>query len=264
MSDINNNGVATQRTGDTAPPSGSEAQGGTITSIDKGSSLPSALQSGEQSNESKDQGSTLPSADSLKEVETTKEPDADKGEEGEESKEDEEKGEEQKGAPEEYAEFDISAGKEIGYQMSDEQRNEFVAFGKENDLTDKQMQNILNLHMKREKEVATQRDATNNKLIEDYKKDGLRKSLEIYGDKYATMEKKNKITFEKFFSVPLLNPKKEGETLIDALNDIGISYQSEFFEVLNRITALISEDSVIPGSNAGQDPTKRTLEDAFK
>jgi hypothetical protein len=251
MADEINSGGTTQPMGDTAPPTGEAAPS---TPDSSGStSFPSALD-GEQG--------TKPDTESLPSAEGDKVGEKEAGEDSKKDEDSKEDGEEQKGAPETYGDFDLSAGEDIGYAINDEQKEEFVAFGKENDLSDKQMQNILNLHIQREKQANEARDANNSKMIDDYKKDGLQKSLKTYGDKYATMVKRNAVTYDKIFSVPMQG--EEGRTLKDHFNDIGVSQQPEFFEVLNIISSMISEDATIPGAGGGHDTRKDTLETFFK
>jgi hypothetical protein len=252
MTEVNNDGGTTQPTGDTAP---STDEGSTAQPTD---SIAEALATAEPQDKGKEAKETkgvssLPKADG--------EPGSQEKKPEEEIKErnkDDESDKELKGAPEEYGEFDLNAGKEIGYQISAEHGEAFSKFGKDNNLTQKQMQNVIEFDIARQKETLE----ANKKLIDDYKQEGLQEGLKIHGDKYHVMHAKNMVTYDKFFSIPLRG--EEGKTLKDALNDIGISSQPEFFELLNRMTAAISEDVTIPGASGGSDPRKRTLEDAFK
>lgn len=196
---------------------------------------------------------TLPGSEEAKETDVNENLPGTEEEKGEGEEEPKDEEEEQVGAPEEYADFDVSAGEDIGYGISDEQKEEFVAFGKDNNFTDKQMKSILQLDIKRRKEEIAGRKATNDKLIEEYAKEGINASRKEHGEKYGDMQTKNGITYNKFFS-------KEART---QLNRSGISSQPWFTNVLNNITNAISEDHMVPGeSKKGKDLAKRTLAEA--
>jgi hypothetical protein len=155
-----------------------------------------------------------------------------------------------KGAPEAYADFDISAGEEIGYSFTEEQTEAFKAFGKENNLDDKQMAGIVNFDIAREK----MRAEANNKLVADMKTDGVKASRQKHGEKYSAMHAKNAQVYNKFFD----------EDTRTKLNDYGVSSMPGFFDALNAISSVLSEDVIVPGDAGGNDPSSRKLEDFFK
>jgi hypothetical protein len=152
--------------------------------------------------------------------------------------------------PEGYEPFDLSKGKDIGYALNEEQTKLYHEFGKEHGFDQPQMQAILDLDIERQVENA----AANEKFIKEYKAEGIKASRKEHGDKYPALHKKNTIIFEKFFA----------EDYRTELNDAGISSQPGFFNMLNAISSVLSEDVTVPADSGSQDPRKRTLVDFFK
>lgn len=154
------------------------------------------------------------------------------------------------GAPEEYGDFDISAGEETGYVISDEQTKAFTDMARDLNLTKEQAQKLLSFDIDRHKEVST----VNAKTIEDYKVDGLQASRKEHGDKFKALYSKNSQVYAKFFS----------EDARITLNDMGISSQPWFFNALKAFSSVLSEDVMVPSDSGANDPSKRTLEEYFK
>jgi len=153
------------------------------------------------------------------------------------------------GAPEEYAPFDISAGEDIGYELSDDQKEAFIAFGKDNNLSDKQMAGVINFDIARQKATLEANEA----FLKDQQVEHIKEIRKKYGDKYAETHKKNAQVYEKFFS----------EDIRRVLNSY-VSVMPGFFDALTSISSALSEDTFIPSESSGDDPSNRTLEDFFK
>jgi hypothetical protein len=150
------------------------------------------------------------------------------------------------GAPEAYAEFDLSAGKDIDYKMSDSQKEEFIKFGKEQGFDDAKMASLINFDIERNKALAEE----NAQFVKTYGEEGLAASRKEHGEKFAALHAKNGQVYNKFF------PEEARKTL----NDMGISSQPWFFNALKSISAVMSEDTTVPGDGGA---TEKTLRDTF-
>lgn len=153
------------------------------------------------------------------------------------------------GAPEKYEAFDISAGEDIGYTLTDAQREKFEKFGQDNKLTQETMNALVQFDIERAREL----NASNDQFIKDYLETGIKETRKLYGEKYAEQYAKNGKVFNKFF------PEEARKNL----NDSGISGQPWFAQILQNIGNAISEDVTVP-NEGGKDPSERTLEDFFK
>lgn len=147
---------------------------------------------------------------------------------------------EQKGAPESYEDFDISLGEDIGYSLTDDQKESFIALGKENGFTQEQMNKLVAFDIERARATME----SNNKFIEDYKAEGIKATRKEHGDKYASLHKKIGGVYQKFFD----------EEFRKSLNDMGISSQPGFFNALNKISSVLSEDVTVPGDSTSAIP----------
>jgi hypothetical protein len=156
------------------------------------------------------------------------------------------------GAPEKYEAFDVSEGKDmdIPYAINEEQFAALTEIGKKRGLSQEALQDIVNLDISRSKADA-ERD---NQIVADYKADGIKASRKEHGEKYSERHAKNSQVYQKL--VPEVETRKK-------LNDMGTSSQPWFYNLLHRVSQMISEDVTVP-NDGGNDPSKRTLEDFFR
>jgi hypothetical protein len=158
--------------------------------------------------------------------------------------------EEQTGAPEKYEPFDVSAGEELGYSFTEEQAEAFGEIARDLNLSQEQANKLVAFDIERVKATAE----ANNKLVADMKADGIKASRQKHGEKYSEIHAKNAQVYNKFFD----------EETRTKFNDYGVSAMPGFFDALNAISLVLSEDVMVPGDSGAADPSKNTLEDFFK
>lgn len=151
--------------------------------------------------------------------------------------------------PEDYGEFDFSKGKDIEYDMTEEELSEYIEFAKENKLTKEQAQAIIDFDIIREKEII----ALRKKELDEQISASIKQSRKEHGEKYSTMHKKNNIVYNKLFD-------KETRAI---LNASGISVLPGFFNALNYVSEKISEDTFVNSDRTIKDRSKRTLGEAL-
>jgi hypothetical protein len=149
--------------------------------------------------------------------------------------------------PIEYGEFDISKGKDIGYEMSEERATAFKELAKGLGLTKEQAQALVDHHIGMESATQTKQA----EFLKTYREDGLKETKDFYKEKYPEQAEKNNRAYEKFFT-------KEFRKQLD---DWGTSAQLEFQKSLANIAAAISEDTTVPGDS--RNTRGNTLKDSF-
>jgi hypothetical protein len=156
------------------------------------------------------------------------------------------------GAPEEYGDFDISAGKEINYQLSDEQKAAFGELAKSLNLTQEQAQSLVAFDIAKNQQSIASQEA----FAKSYQDDGLAAQRKEYGEKYDEQHAKNDKVFKKFFDEPTRA----------FLNDSGISSQLGFANGLKAMAAALSEDTTVPpdGNNKKNESLSSMFSDLNK
>lgn len=137
------------------------------------------------------------------------------------------------GAPEQYEAFDVSAGEDIGYKLTDEQEKALSEFGKANGLSQEQMNGIIKYDIERQKAQIKADDEADKAEITEWQEQARKE----HGDKYKDVLAGAKKVWDSTI-VP-----KGFKTLLTATK---LNYHPQVLNLFHNISKFISEDVFVP------------------
>jgi hypothetical protein len=186
------------------------------------------------------------SSTTSEEVQTQAPPDEQKSDAATEDTEESNEDTQEAGAPESYSDFEVPED----YGINDDSLTDYTSWAKENNLSQEQAQEGVNMVTKMQEAQVEQWVEQQKAWVDDAKKDA-----EIGGEK-----------FDQNVSVAVKARDSFGTSeFSEMLDSSGLGNHPEMIRFLNRVGKAISEDKVIvSGANAGQRSQENVLYPSMK